>query len=348
MAHPHHGLFYTEIYRRLVASGHDVVVASRDKDVTLNVLDASDVPHVCVSRKRREGNLSDLMEGLVRVTRLIRMILRTAPDTVLTSNPTGCIAARLARRPAVFDTMDGPSHGAHFLLGAHLADFITSPQLLGLVGDERYVAYPALKSMSHAIRDPVATQALFRDLGIKSTATVSVLRVSAYTASHDRGATGLTADFAPQVLGMLMSRFDHVVVSAEGGGLLVDDPVSDWLRRHPGTFHRFLERADLVVGDSVTVAEESVILGTPSIWISEFALDRPIAQELEARFHVTRNIMMEDDVVTCAAVEVAIDELMSDEQRSLFLRGHRELMNSSTDVAQWYCDFIVKKFKTVK
>lgn len=343
IAHPHHFLFYRSISENLMSLGHQVVLATRDKDVTQALVEASGLTYVCVSQKRGKGWLWDISEGVTRIFRLIRLMVTLRPNVVLTSNPTGSVAAKLICVPSVFDTMDGDSHGLHYLIPARISSLVTFPLLLGLEETSRFLGYEALKSMSHAVSNADDTKRLFCHLRIPPTATVAVLRVSAYSASHDHGASGLTVGLVQDLLSLLRTRFDNVVVSVEGG-LEVDDPISIWLQKNPGTFHRFLERADLVVGDSVTVAEEAVILGTPSIWISEFAMDRPIAKELEARFRVTRNILLKGEDETRSAVYAAMNELMSADGRSGFLHGRRELMNSSIDVVQWYSDLIVKKF----
>jgi predicted glycosyltransferase len=343
VVHPQHALFYAALARRLVKDGHKVTIASREKDVTIPLLDGFSTEHICISKKQGSGFISDFIETIIRVFRIQKLIKKFRPSVVLTSNPTGSLAAWITRTPCIFDTMDGPAHGLHYSLPARLSTIITSPQLLGMKSDQRHITYPAVKSMFYVTQDADATKKLCDELGIHDSETVAVLRVSAYTASHDRGAVGLSNDQIGSLIEFLGQRFDHLAVSAESQ-THVDGNLSTWLKKHPGSFHRLLERADLLVGDSVTVAEEAAVLATPSVWVSEFALDRPIAIELEREYQLTKNVLAVDAAQILRDVERAVDELLSPDGKANFCKGHERLVQHSGDPIEWYIRVLEKLF----
>ena len=334
VAHPHHALFYGAIGKELERRGHRIEVFARDKDVTAALLRRQELPHSVISHKGRDGRLADIQEGLRRVHVMYGALRARRPDLMLSSNPTGVIAARLARVPSVFDTMDGKGHGMHYRIPAALCDLMTASELLGL-HHSRLVTYPGIMQMAHV---PVASddKQLRQDLALNQQSRIAVLRVSAYTASHDRGKSGLGGELMKDILAWLNRSFDRVLVSSEDEAIIRSSP---WLRENPERFIELLSAADLVVGDSVTVAAEAAIAGTPSIWISEFVGSRPIAEQLERRYQVTRNIRLRGEVGTFKDFVASAEELLSDRGRERFSEGRQQLLGQN-QMASWYADLV--------
>ena len=78
IGHPAHVHFFRHSIARLRAQGHEVVLSARDKDVTLELLEAFALEHVPLSSIR--GGL--WREYPVRLTALVRLIRRFKPDVV--------------------------------------------------------------------------------------------------------------------------------------------------------------------------------------------------------------------------------------------------------------------------
>ena len=62
--------------------GHEVVVASRDKDMTVQLLDAYDIPHTVLT-KQRTGRAGLAAELATRVISLSRLAQRSKADVLL-------------------------------------------------------------------------------------------------------------------------------------------------------------------------------------------------------------------------------------------------------------------------
>ena len=104
--HPAHVHFFRPFREDMLAAGHDVLVTSRRKDVTIELLDAFDIPHRVLSSQRR-GRAGLARELLSRTARLVRAARRFRPD-VMTGimGPSIAIAGKLLRTPRVvfYDT----------------------------------------------------------------------------------------------------------------------------------------------------------------------------------------------------------------------------------------------------
>ena len=80
--HPAHVHFFRPFYQAMVAQGHEFLIFSRDKDVTLELLDAYRMPHVVLSRQR-PGRTRLFAELLTRVGRGFVQGRRFRPDYAL-------------------------------------------------------------------------------------------------------------------------------------------------------------------------------------------------------------------------------------------------------------------------
>src|SRR5690554_3360038 len=114
ITHPAHVHFYRNLHQRLIDSGHDVLVVGREKDVTLELLDAYRISHLIHGRSGSRGLIRQGIELASRVAYLVRHGRRFRPDLVLTRNPAGVQAARVIGALGVFDTDDAQSVGLHF------------------------------------------------------------------------------------------------------------------------------------------------------------------------------------------------------------------------------------------
>jgi predicted glycosyltransferase len=79
IAHPAHVHLFRYGIRELRQRGHVVMVVSRDKDVTLDLLDHYGIQHECLSKQGR-GLIGLAAEMLLRDWRLWQLARRFRPD----------------------------------------------------------------------------------------------------------------------------------------------------------------------------------------------------------------------------------------------------------------------------
>jgi predicted glycosyltransferase len=104
--HPAHVHLFRYVIDALETDGHDVVVTSREKDVTTDLLDAYGIEHRLLSQ-RESGLASLLKEWAVRELRMLRVVRETDPDVIVGRlNPWAVHAGAVTGTPtvAVMDT----------------------------------------------------------------------------------------------------------------------------------------------------------------------------------------------------------------------------------------------------
>jgi uncharacterized protein len=332
VVHPAHVHFFRHLHAQLAAEGHAVHVVSRDKEVTLELLDRFAIAHDPAGRAATGSMASRAIELVTRVRHLRRVIREFEPDVVLTRNPSGVQAAKLTGVTGVFDTDDGSAVGVHFRAARPFADVITTPACLREDYGAKHRRYPGFKVLAYLHPDRFRPDPEVRAaLGIAADEPLYVVRFSAHDASHDAAISGLPDGAKRELVADLASR-GHVVISDEGP--LGAEFAEHGLTLPPDRLHDILAAADLCVGDSQTVAAEAAVLGTPAFRSSSFSGRVDYLRELEERYHLVHNYLPGDEErfladVRAAAVDPAATAAAAVENRAV-------LLADSVDVTAWY------------
>ena len=335
LSHPAHVHFYRRMRELLLARGDDVLVVSRDKEVTIDLLEHYGIEHVPVGQAGERSTAERALELLQRDLTLARLGRRFRADVVLTRNPAGAQAARLLGVPGIFDTDDGTAVGIHWRAAAPFATVITSPRAMGEDHGPRHWPYPTYKWMtylhpSHHRGDPTV-----RDrLGLAEGERLFILRLVAMDASHDVGRAGIDDPLRDRLVHELSKR-GRLVISSE-------TPLPDHLRHLEFQLPAVelldaIAVADLVVGDSQTVCAEAAIQGTPVVRASPFAGQVHVYEDLEDRYQLIRNFRSDDREAVMGAVVELADDL---DARAIWAERRDRMLADQIDLSAWYLDLV--------
>lgn len=335
ISHPAHVHFYRHMIMTLERAKHSCLVIARDKDVTLPLLEHFGISCKSIGRSRGQTRLGQAAELLARDTALVRAARRFTPHAILTRNPSGVQAARIARTTGVFDTDDGRAAGLHFRLAAPFAHIITSPDCIGERYGRKHRMYPGYKSLAylHPNRFTPDPRVLSR-LRLRKGDSYRLVRFVDMYAAHDRGESGLSIEERVRVVGIL-ERAGRVFISSEG-------PLPTELQRlrlsiPPSEVHSALAFADMYVGDSQTMAAEAAILGTPTLHCSSWSGRLTYLNDLEARYGLIRSFSR-------SQVPEFFDTLRrwssDSELRYKWAPRRAKMLGEKCDVTSWYISLL--------
>lgn len=332
IVHPAHVHFFKHMIRGLEQRGHQTRIVARQKDVTTVLLDRLELPYRSVGKPAR-GRLGQLRELVARDIALVREIRDFGADVVVTRNPAGVQAARLARVIGIFDSDDGPAAGIHFSAARPFAHVLTSPDCVVERWGRRHVKYRGYKQLAylhpeHFTPDP----RVLAENDLAPGEPFTVVRFVAMIASHDSGEAGLSLDSKRAVVARL-AKHGRVIVSSEGQ---LGDEWKDLAYR--GSPHRMLDLlafATLLVGDSQTMAAEAAVLGTPSLRLSTWVGRLSYLDELEHRYGLTFGYHPR----AVADFMTKLEVLLAEGNGSAAV-GHRRMLADKVNVAAWYTGFI--------
>ena len=278
---------------RLLAAGEETLWLSRPgKDSVVELIAARGRPHVPASRAGT-SMLGLARELLARDWRAWRAVRRFRPDVILTRSPAGVHAGRLTRTPVIYDTDDGHVAGFLYYAAGPFANLIASPTATTKDYGPQHRRYRGYKELFYLHPDRFQPDPRIRaELGLATGERFFVVRLTAFTASHDMSEAGMTRDQIDRLLARLRTH-GTVMISSESElpADLADLRISTPAHR----FHHVLATADLVVGDSQTVCSEAGVIGTPSIRYNTWAGRHPYQVELEERWGLTRAFPLDDE-----------------------------------------------------
>lgn len=336
IVHPAHVHFFRFLRAALEADGHETLVVARDKDVTLALLAALDIPHLVHGRSGHTSMLGQARELLGRDWFLTRAARHFGADIVLTRNPAGVHAARLAGATGVFDTDDGTAAGIHFAAAKPFAHWITTPESLDEDHGPRHVKYPSYKALAYLHPDRFTPDTAVREqLGLATDEPLFLVRFVALNASHDSGVEGLLPHTRREIIDLLAAH-GRVAITSEGP--LPPEFEQYRMRVPPHRMHDVLGIASLTVGDSLTVAVESACLGVPAYRLSSFSGRVDVLNELEDTYHLVQNYRPRQDEALLTALRGAVTDL--DGLRARAGMRHQRLLADKIDLTTWYLDFL--------
>jgi predicted glycosyltransferase len=327
--HPAHVHFFRHFRREMLDRGHDVLLTSRDKDCTLDLLERFDIPHTCLSTQRAGVGALGLELGL-RTARLLRLAREFQPDVMMgIMAPVIALASPLLRTPAVA-FYDNESARTVNRMVYRLADAYCTPEAYAESAGphhERYRGYHELAYL-HPRRftpDP----RIVEGYGLGSE-PLFVLRFVAWESIHDVGETGLSLDTKRALIERLSAR-GRVVITSERPLPSEFEPYR--LAIDVTDIHHVLAAASLLIGESSTMASEAACLGTHAFFVSKTG--RGVNTEQQARYgnvHCFDHTQGEAVLARLDAL-LALPDLLGDGQA----RGQR-LVEDNIDVT----DFLVR------
>jgi len=320
--HPAHVHFFRPLAAEVTAAGGEVLFCARHKEVTVDLLQAADLPHEILSGIG--GGAAGLARELVvRSARLASVCRRFRPDA-LAGIMGPCIApvGRALGIPALvcYDTETATATNSWVF---PLATCVATPRAYRgrtRPNQRRYDGYQELAYLhpSRFTPDP----ARLRPHGLEP--TFALLRLVSWEASHDVGDKGF-AD--PVAFVHQLSQRMRVVISAERG---VPPQLAEYqLRVPPEDLHHVLAAASLYVGEGATTAVEAALLGTPAVFVHTARLG--YVEELEQRFGLLFTRSSQE-----RALGLALD-LTEDPAHTaeVWSRRRQRMLDTSVDVTSW-------------
>ena len=174
---------------------------------------------------------------------------------------------------------------------------------------------------------------VLKELGVNVGEPFVILRFVSWGAHHDVGQHGIENKLA---LVQELEKFGKVFITSEGP---LEEKFEKYRIRIPSEkIHHVLNYATLYVGEGATMAVESALLGTPSIYISSLAGTMGNFSELEDKYGLLFNYSDSE-----VALTKAIELLKDPELKKTWGLKRSALLRDKIDVT----DFMVKLIESL-
>ena len=323
--HPAHVHFFRNFISDMELRGHEISVAARDKDVTIELLNESGIGHAALSTQAR-GTIGLAKELVTRVRGLGRLIKDWRPD-VLTGvmGPTIVLAGRRHRIPSVvfYDTELATRTNSWVF---PLAGCVITPDCYSRRVRGRHITYPGYQELAylHPTRFQPDSERLARH-DLTTTEPFTVVRFVAFHSSHDAREMSVPFDIRLEIIRRL-EAVGRVVISSESP--LPRDLEPYRMAGQRSDLHHVMAYASAVIGESATMATEAASLGVPAVFVGKTS--RGYIDELSDRYGLIVHRQPDDAV----GIYDAIESVMT-EPRSVWRDRRAQMLADKTDVTSW-------------
>jgi predicted glycosyltransferase len=333
--HPAHVHFFRNFHNEMGARGHEMCITARDKDRSVELLQAYELPYEQISQQKSGAGL--VVEMAQRTPRLIKIMRSFRPD-VMTGimGPSIAVAGalRLPRVPAVvfYDTEFAVQTNR---IVYPLAYSVCTPDCYQGTVPGRHLTYAGYHELAylHPNRfqpDP----AVLAEFGLSPGEPYSIVRFVSWQAVHDRRETGLSVKQKRHLVEVLQRR-GRVLISSEGP--LAPDLADLEVRGRVSHIHHLIAHAQLVVGESATMSSEAAVLGVPAVFIA--TTGRGYTDDEERRYGLVRHFTEDQYDMALSAIEEILGTPPADWQAA-----RRRLLDEKIDVTAWMIDYFESTF----
>lgn len=296
------------VREELIKDGHQVFWLTTPKDIATNLLDVYGIPYE-VLHKPNKGIFSKAWTLLRNVLWEMRYLRRNKIDVAITRTcPYTTIATKLCGVKHII--IDDTEHAAEQVkVLSNRADAILLPECFWFQLRKDEIRFPGNIEVHYLHPKRFCPAPVWDLLGIEEGTRFAIVRFVKWDAWHD---TQLVGGFSLEQKRELIKRLSkHLRVFISSESELPADLEPYRIQIPIERMHDVQAAAALFVGESATMASESVVLGTPAIYIDEVGrgytdeearegllwMYRPVANRSKLTIEVTpKNIDKNTDI----------------------------------------------------
>jgi uncharacterized protein len=333
VGHPKHVHFWNNIVKSLISRGHEVKILATKKDITLYLLDKYNLEYEVVG-KNYNGIIKKAY-GLINNDFIAFKIAKSFnPDTLISGISLSHVS-RLIKKPYffIFDT-----ENAHMAsrLSVPFSDRVLTPSCFkGTFHSKKHIKYNGYEELAYLHSNYFKPDSsILKYLNLSENEKFIVVRFVSWKASHDKNDMGFTDKVK---LIKSLENYGKILISSEAG--LPEELEKYKISIPPEKIHHLLYFADLYIGESSSMAAESAILGTPSIFVSTSR--RGFTDDLEYNYNMLYSFSDPENGQE-TAINKAIELLSNENTKELWQRKREKLLSEKIDVTSFMVEFIEK------
>jgi predicted glycosyltransferase len=332
IGHPAHVHLFKNMINNLENEGHLIKIVTRDKDVTLKLLDAYGFEYEVMSGYYNTitGKMYDFAKTDLK---LLKIAIKSKPDILIAvGDPYVAHVGKIIRKPSIVFTDTEHAKLANKLTFPFATVICTPSCFKRDLGKKqvRYNGYHELAYLHPNYFKPDAS--VLDELGLSKDDKLIILRFVSWGASHDIGDRGFTNK--KEVINSL-ERYGRVLITSEAK--LPPELEKYKITISPEKIHHLLYFADLYVGESATMASESAMLGTPAIFVSTSR--RGYTDELESKYGLVYNFS-DPKTMQEYALDKAFELLENGNIKREWREKRMKMLSETIDVTRFMTNFI--------
>ncbi len=284
IGHPAHVHYFKNTINFLKSKDIEIFLTARNRYPVFELLKSEKIDYYDRGQGRdsRLGKLSYMLEAdykLLSIAKTFNPDLFVSFGAIYATH-----VAKLLSKPSIFlDDTDSNVLNRKFALP--FATNIFSPSVFSFNLGEKHIKFDSYMELAYLhprVFNP--SRKLVESLGISTAAVYTVIRFVDWKASHDFNHSGITQDNKIKAV-KEFSQYGKVLISSESK---LPPQIAKYATAFPPEYmHHVMSFANLVYGESATMASEAAVLGVPSIYLDNDG--RSYTDEEEERYNLVSN-----------------------------------------------------------
>jgi len=338
IGHPAHVHFFKNFIWEMEKKGHEIMITSIDKDIALDLLNLYGFKYEIIGKFE---NQIDKILGLITITyKLYKIAKKNDPDIFVSigANYTSHVSVLLNKPNISFEDTE---HCPIFLYKP-FTDVICTPSCFKKDLGRKQIRYDGYHELAYLHPNYFTPNpAVLDEMGLSKDDTFIILRFVSWTASHDVGQHGIRNKIE---LVRELEKYGRVLITSEGQ--LPKELGKYKIKVSPDKLHDLLYYASLYVGEGATIATESAILGTPSIYVSSLVGTMGNFIELEQKYGLMLSYKNSDK-----AINDAVELIQKTDLKEEWRKKREKLLKDKIDVTAfmvWFAENYPESFREMK
>jgi uncharacterized protein len=267
IGHPAHVHLFKNFANIFQQKGHTVLFTVRSSECEIELLKAYDFKFFVLGKKNK--SLAGKIVGIIKFDfKLLRVALKYKPDIFFSHGSiyAAHVAAMLGK-PHI--SMEDSGNMEQIRLYRPFTKAILTPDILNEKLGEKQIRYKGYHELCYLHPNYFQPNEEFRKwLGLSDGEKYCIVRFVSWKATHDIGQGGFSYEEKVQLIKKLSDTY-RVFITAEG--VLQEEFKQFKLSIPPQLLHHVLAYAEMVISEGATIASESGLLGSASVYYSSIA-----------------------------------------------------------------------------
>ena len=356
LGHPAHFHYFKNTARQLMADGHQVFFAVKEKDILETLMKDAGFEYDKVRGKREKSDKWHLMKSVLEIDwKLGRFVRKHKIDIII-----GALIPYSSRLFGAHTISIGEDDARVVPMFSWLAfpgfSTIVSPVVCdNWHWEHKSVKFPGNLELAYLHPNNFTPEASrVKQYGIDVEKSYFIMRFASLNAHHDSGIKGINTEIAQRLVDILKPH-GRIYITSER-------PLEPQFEQYrisinPLDMHHVMAFASLYIGDSQTMAAEAGVLGVPFVRFNDFVGRIGYLRELEDVYqlgygiHATplaadSSIRRADGSAQPSGVEALyakVQELVAmkaDERKALFQERRMKMLSEKIDCSKFLTWFI--------
>ncbi|MFA6725404.1 MAG: DUF354 domain-containing protein [Candidatus Cloacimonadaceae bacterium] len=344
IGHPAHVHLFKNIYWELEKRGWQGLFITKDKDCAINLLKSYKLPFKILGKTQDKivNKILTLPNFALKMYKLARIY---KPDLFVSRvSPVSGWSSFLFRKPHITLT-DTENVKLSDSISEPFADVILTSSSYRRNHGGKQIRYPGYHELAYLHpKYFTPNPSVLEEEGIDMNEKYAIVRFVSWTAHHDIGHRGFSKETKIKLVTEL-SKYIKVFISSEGD--LPEELKGFQIKIKPENMHNALYYAQLLVGESATMASECAMVGTPAIYINNSHFGSLDSQAEYGLVH----LFSEDELAQEHAIQKAIEIVSKPDIKNEYRERAQKMLENKIDVTSfmiWFVENYPESVKEVK